>query len=188
MYVVFERGVREYFSLKCSSLTSNGLFCYEKYSTSTHNKTTKIIRTQVQWPISWLNLLRPLRIFDFDVFSLPYMSCMVNASYWGHFFTQMLLPLFVISCFFLAVPILKLCSSRKSYDYDAALRYGLLAIVMIYPQNTRLIIESLNCVTISDGTSYLAADFSIECSSSSYSSMVYSVYVSKNITRITHSS
>ena len=66
---------------------------------------------------------------------------------------------------------IEVVSSRKSYDYDAALRYGLLAIVMIYPQNTRLIIESLNCVTISDGTSYLAADFSIECSSSSYSSM-----------------
>ena len=130
----------------------------------------------VQWPASWLNLIRPLRIFDFDVFSLPYMSCMLNASYWGQFFTQMIAPLIVISCFFLVVPIFKLCSRRRSYDYGVATRYGLIAMVMIYPQNTRLIFESLNCVTISDGKSYLAADFSIECDSSSYASMMYMVY------------
>eukprot|EP00940_MAST-03C_sp_MAST-3C-sp2_P000789 g789.t1 len=121
-------------------------------------------QAQITWPSSYLNIIRPLRIFDFDLFSLPYFTCIFESNFWARFWMQMLIPpiliavVFGLSKFSCDGPVRRWTITRQY-----AWRLSLAIQFLVYTTVVRMAFDALHCEEFASGRYFLYSDLSIEC-------------------------
>lgn len=103
-------------------------------------------------------------LLNFNIISLPFVGCLTESSYFSTFGTTTMGPVFAGLCIALFQK-LWILSGRSAEDFgsDDVERHIFFILFLVYPRTSQVILSMFNCHELADGSEYLKADFSIEC-------------------------
>lgn len=133
----------------------------------------------LSWPSEFLSLMRPLYVLDFNLFSLPFISCLVRYNFWVDYFIQMTLPLVCVALMFAFAEIAPRVCARgcKSWSRVDASRYSLIILFFVFTTCSRFAVDSLTCVELSDRNFYLRSNLEIQCYEGTHLTLMPVLYI-----------
>eukprot|EP00939_MAST-03C_sp_MAST-3C-sp1_P000198 g198.t1 len=132
---------------------------------------------RVPWPTSFLATMRSLRFFEFNLYTLPYVTCLLKYNFWSEYFLQILAPIVILSLLFGFAVVSNYLPKRAALSTGTATRYSLIVLFLTYQSVTRFAVTAVQCEELPDGRFYLAADYNVECYEDMHRTLLPLLYI-----------
>ena len=124
----------------------------------------------VPWPIIFLQIARPLGIFNLDFLSIfAKTSCGVNVRFFDRFVLHMMLPVIVVATVLAALGVARMCTSKAKKEKlirinETTSKIAILVMLLLFPGLSTKIFQMMKCISIDgiDGA-LLVEDYSVVC-------------------------
>ena len=129
----------------------------------------------IQYPSPYSQFLSFFSFFEMDLFSVAKMDCAVSGGFLGKLIFSTCIPIGISFFLFIGWIVGLKFYSRETRQFkiieNTLINLFIIMTYVLFPSLCATIFSSVVCEEFDDGSSYLRADYSVDCDSSEYSSI-----------------
>jgi hypothetical protein len=131
----------------------------------------------ITWPPAFRELSDNLNFINLSFLKLPSVGCFVKTNFLGEMVLMTVAVGAFIGVVFLYHQVLKLFKLKQAWFYDKSTVISVVVslLFLVYPSVSNLILRTFDCDKLANGDTYLAVDYSIQCSGKEAKTMKYNI-------------
>jgi len=126
----------------------------------------------IEYPDVYLNFLNFFSFFELDLFSVAKMDCVITGKFLSKLLFSTILPIVVSLLLYVGWIISRTKFGNDSKQFkiieNTLINLFIILTYVLYPSLCATIFSSFVCEDFEDGSSYLRADYSVDCDSGKY--------------------